>query len=173
MSTKHLEYASVLHFDTAHYLDSLCVDIRRALWRDQTSTYTEGKPYKLPTQEDLEKLTHKLVMERYKHDTIRRALDLVFTDTYEVEKYILNRFALETTMINCPTDECIQLVCYDKVTGRDIGATSWQTGQPARDILEIHRIYADFIEFLTECYAECKLAPEELPSLWREWKTSQ
>ena len=173
MSTKHLEPARVLHFDTAHYLDSLCVDIRRALWRDQTSNYTEGKPYKLPTQEDLERITHKHVMERYKHDTIARALNLVFTDSYEVEQYILARLDLETTMIACPGDSCIQLICYDLVTGRDIAATSWETGQPQRDILEIHRIYADFIEFLRECYGDCKLAPSELPSLWREWKTTQ
>ena len=173
MSTKHLEPARVLHFDTAHYLDSLCSDVRRALWSDQTSTYREDKPYRLPTQEDLERVVHKLVMERYKHVTIRRALDRVFTDTYEVEQYILARLDLETTMISCPTDDCIAFICFDHVWGRDIAATSWETGQPQRCILEIHETYADFIESLREAHTESPLQIEDLSSLWREWKTTQ
>ena len=173
MSTKHLEPAYVLHFDTAHYLDSLCSDVRRALWRDQTSTYREGQPYRLPTQEDLEAITHKHVMERYKVVGIARALNRVFTDSYEVEQYVLARLDLETTMISCPTDDCIAFICYDKVWERDIGATSWETGQPQRDILQLHKTYADFIEVLREAHAESPLQIEDLPSLWREWKTTQ
>lgn len=173
MSTKHLEPAYVLHFDTAHYLDSLCSDVRRAIWSDQTSNYREGQPYRLPTQEDLETLTHKHVMERYKVVSIARALNRVFTDTYEVEQYVLARLNLETTMIACPTDDCIAFVCFDHVWGRDIAATSWETGQPQRDILEIHETYADFIESLREAHAESPLQIEDLSSLWREWKTTQ
>ena len=173
MSTKHLEPARVLHFDTAHYLDSICVDVRRTLWSDQTSTYRKDKPYRLPTQEDLERIVHKHVVERYKVFRIRIALERVFTDSYEVEQYIIARLDLETTMISCPTDECIAFICFDHAWGRDIGATSWETGLPQRDILQLHETYADFIELLREAHAESPLQLEDLPSLWREWKTTQ
>ena len=173
MSTKHLEPAYVLHFDTAHYLDSLCSDVRRALWSDQTSTYREGQPYRLPTQEDLAAITHKLVKRSYENVTIARAFNNVFTDSYEVEQYVLARLDLETTMVSCPTDECIAFVCFDHVWGRVIGATSWDTGLPQRDILQLHETYADFIEVLREAHAESPLQFEDLSSLWREWKTTQ
>ena len=125
-------------------------------------------------------------------------LKWLFTDSESCVAYILNRLAIEDTLVQCPTDDCIAIVCFDAATSRSVEATSWTTAQPPSAIAEITRghalllsqspvygrtsteakqalsvIYADFVTFLKEVKAEGTLELKDLGVLWLKGKSTQ
>ena len=148
---------TVFHRDVAQALNRICGDVREK--------WITGEC------DDIEVIVAEVVSKTPSWN--RHVLQLVFEDTEDVIRYVLNQIDVESQHMQVPSQSGKAIICFRLASGYTIEELIRMTGFPEATIRKIADLHAGFVTHLKKQVQSGKVKSNKLwnmlDTLWAEW----